>query len=47
MRLAFLTPKNVEMIAAGRQPSELRAEALAERIDLPVLWTAQEETVGV
>jgi hypothetical protein len=47
MRLAFLAPKVVEMIAAGRQPSELTAEALAERIDLPLLWTAQEEAVGV
>jgi hypothetical protein len=43
MRLAFLAPKIVEMIAAGRQPSELTAEALAERIDLPLLWTAQEK----
>jgi site-specific DNA recombinase len=47
MRLAFLAPKIVEMIAAGRQPSELTAEALAERIDLPLLWTAQEPAVGV
>jgi hypothetical protein len=35
MRLAFLAPKVVEMIAAGRRPSELTAEALAERIDPP------------
>jgi site-specific DNA recombinase len=47
MRLAFLAPKIVEMIAAGRQPPELTAEALAERIDLPLLWTKQEEVVGV
>jgi hypothetical protein len=47
MRLAFLAPKIVEMIAAGTQPSELTAEALAERIDLPLLWTAQEQAVGV
>jgi site-specific DNA recombinase len=47
MRLAFLAPKIVEMIAAGRQPPELTAEALAERIDLPLLWTAHEESVGV
>ncbi len=47
MRLAFLAPKIVEMIAAGRQPSELTAEALSERIDLPLLWTAQEQAVGV
>jgi hypothetical protein len=40
MRLAFLAPKIVEMVAAGRQPPELTAEALAKRIDLPLLWTA-------
>lgn len=47
MRLAFLAPKIVEMIAAGRQAPELTAEALGERIDLPLLWTAQEEALGV
>ena len=47
MRLAFLVPKIVEMIAAGSQPPELTAEALAERIDLPLLWTAQEQAVGI
>jgi site-specific DNA recombinase len=47
MRLAFLAPKIVEMIAAGNQPSDLTAEALAERIDLPLLWTDQEQTVVV
>jgi hypothetical protein len=35
------------MIAAGQQPPELTAEALAERIDLPLLWTKQQEVVGV
>ena len=34
MRLAFLAPEIVEVIAAGNQPPELTAEALAERIDL-------------
>jgi hypothetical protein len=47
LRLAFLAPKIVEMIAAGRQPPELTAEALAERTELPLLWTKQEEVVGV
>jgi hypothetical protein len=41
LRLAFLAPDIVEAIAAGDQPSELTAEAMAERIDLPLLWTAQ------
>jgi site-specific DNA recombinase len=47
MRLAFLAPNIVEMIVAGRQRPDLTAEALAERIDLPLLWTAQEGAVGV
>jgi site-specific DNA recombinase len=46
-RLAFLTPQIVEAIVAGNQPPELTAEALAERIDLPLLWTAQEQAVGI
>jgi site-specific DNA recombinase len=47
LRLAFLAPEIVEAIAAGDQPPELTAEALAERIDLPLLWTAQEQAVGI
>jgi hypothetical protein len=46
-RLAFLAPQIVEAIVAGNQPPELTAEALAERIDLPLLWTAQEQAVGI
>jgi hypothetical protein len=47
MRLAFLAPKIVEMIAAGSQPPDLTAEVLAERIDLPLYWTEQERVVLV
>jgi hypothetical protein len=47
LRLAFLAPKIVEAIAAGRQPPELTAEALAERIELPLLWTEQERAVEI
>ena len=47
MRLAFLAPVIVEAIAAGDQPPELTAEALAERIDLPLLWTAQAKAMGI
>ncbi len=46
-RLAFLAPKIVEMIAAGSHPPDLTAEALAERIDLPLVWTEQERVVLV
>jgi len=47
MRLSFLAPGIVEAIAVGDQPPELTAEALAERVDLPLLWNAQEEAVGI
>jgi site-specific DNA recombinase len=47
LRLAFLAPDIVEAIAAGDQPPELTAEGLAERIDLPLLWTAQAKAVGI
>jgi hypothetical protein len=47
LRLAFLAPEIVEAIAAGDQPPELTAEALAERIDLPLFWTAQAKAVGI
>ena len=47
MRLAFLAPKIVEMIAAGSQPPDLTAEARAERIDLPLVWTEQKRVVLV
>jgi hypothetical protein len=47
LRLAFLAPDIVEAIAAGKQPTQLTAEALAERIELPPLWTAQAKAVGI
>ena len=47
MRLAFPAPEIVEAMFGGNQPPELTAEALAERIELPLLWTAQEQAVGV
>jgi site-specific DNA recombinase len=47
LRLAFLAPRIVDAIAAGCQPPELTAEALAERIELPLLWTAQEQAVEI
>ena len=47
LRLAFLAPEIVEAIAAGSQPPALTAETLAERVDLPLLWPAQEKAVGL
>jgi len=46
-RLAFLAPRIVEAIVAGRQPPELTAKALTERIELPLLWSEQEHALGI
>ncbi len=45
--LGFLSPRIVEAIAEGRQPVELTVEALTRRIDLPLLWSAQEQALGI
>jgi site-specific DNA recombinase len=45
--LGFLSPRIVEAIAEGRQPVDLTVEALTRRIDLPLLWSAQHQTLGV
>jgi hypothetical protein len=45
--LAFLAPTIVEAIATGHQPVELTAKALTERIELPLLWSEQERSVGI
>ena len=36
-----LHPAIVETICQGRQPAELNAETLINRIDLPLQWSAQ------
>jgi site-specific DNA recombinase len=46
-RLAFVAPTIVEAIMQGRQPAELTTEILLNRIDLPLLWSAQLEAVGI
>ena len=46
-RLAFLSPRIVEAIVTGHQPSELTAKALTERIELPLLWSEQEHALGI
>jgi hypothetical protein len=45
--LGFLSPRIIEAIAEGRQPVELTLEALTRRIDLPLLWSAQEQALGI
>jgi hypothetical protein len=47
MRVGFLAPTIVEAIVDGRQPEELTASALTQRLDLPALWQAQEQTLGL
>jgi site-specific DNA recombinase len=45
--LGFLAPRIVEAIAEGRQPVDITLEALTRRIDLPLLWTAQHQLLGM
>jgi site-specific DNA recombinase len=45
--LGFLAPRIVEAIAEGRQPVDLTLEALTRRIDLPLVWSAQHQALGV
>ena len=46
-RLAFVAPAIVEAICRGRQPAELCAEALLNRIKLPLAWQAQKDALGI
>jgi hypothetical protein len=46
-RLAFVAPRIVEAIGQGRQPAELNAETLLNRIDLPLRWSAQLKALGI
>jgi len=45
MRLAFLAPRIVEAIAEGRQPADLSTIAMTQRIELPPLWSAQQQAL--
>ncbi|MGH7780576.1 MAG: recombinase family protein [Candidatus Binataceae bacterium] len=47
LRLAFLSPRIVEAIAEGRQPPDLTVIGLSRRVDLPLLWSAQEQALGI
>jgi hypothetical protein len=46
-RLAFAAPRIVEAVCQGRQPAELNAETLLNRIDLPLEWSAQLNALGI
>jgi len=47
LQLGFLSPRIVEAIAAGRQPLDLTVIGLTRRIDLPLLWSAQAQVLGM
>jgi DNA invertase Pin-like site-specific DNA recombinase len=47
IRLAFLAPPIVEMIAQGRQPAQLTAEVLTRRTVLPLEWAAQKRVLSL
>ena len=47
MPLGFLSPRVVEAIVEGRQPPDLTVIALSRRIDLPLLWSAQEQALSL
>jgi len=45
--LGFPSPRIVEAIAEGRQPPDLTVIGLVRRIDLPLLWCAQEQALSI
>ncbi len=47
MPLGFLAPRIVQAIVEGHQPPELTVLHLTRRIDLPLLWRAQEQAIGI
>jgi len=46
-RLSFVAPRIVVAICQGRQPADLSAETLLNRIDLPLEWSAQLNALGI
>jgi hypothetical protein len=47
LRLGFLSPRIIEAIAEGHQPPDLTVFSLMRRVDLPLLWNAQEQALGL
>jgi hypothetical protein len=47
LTLAFLAPEIVEAIVESRQPINLTAQKLLNRIDLPIDWKEQKRVVGL
>ena len=46
-RLSLVAPRIVEAVCQGRQPTDLSAETLLNRIDLPLEWSAQLDALGI
>jgi hypothetical protein len=45
--LAFLSPRLLEAILTGQQPADLTARYLTRDIELPIIWAAQHQMLGV
>lgn len=45
--LGFLSPRIVEAIAEGRQPPDLTIAHFIHHTDLPLLWRAQRDLLGI
>lgn len=45
--MGFLSPRIVEAIAEGRQPPELTVMGLTRRTEIPMLWSEQEQMLGL
>ena len=46
-KLAFLSPKIVQAVIDGRQPTRLTTKVLLNLDPLPLLWAEQEALLGV
>jgi hypothetical protein len=42
-----LSPQIIEAIAEGQQPPDLTVFSLMRRVDLPLLWSAQKQALGL
>jgi len=47
IRLAFLSPRIFDAIVEGRQPPNMTVIGLSRRLDLPLLWSAQEQALRI
>ena len=45
--LGLLAPRIIEASEEGHQPAEVTLEAVTRRMELPLLWSAQHQTLSV